>query len=145
MTQDAHYFGATFRECLAESFAHHDEAGARHLNVQKRRYCYGYLSQNLHCGVTRGVTRSCLRRLAAARCYAEAFVSTGRYQIRESWRKCPRLFPYCDVDSALSGAHSDSSPLRTLLRTLILLAMVIASERRPLVVTRIMRERRSLA
>src|SRR5215813_13869306 len=115
--------------------------GARHLNVQKRRYCYGYLSQNLRCGVTRGVTRSCLRRLAAARCHAGAFVSTGRYQVRESWRKCPRLFPYCDVDSALSGAHSDPS----LLRTLILLAMVIASERRPLVVTRIMRGRRSLA
>jgi hypothetical protein len=32
-----------------------------------------------------------------------------------SWRKCPRLFPYCDVDSALSRAHSDPSPLRTLL------------------------------
>src|SRR5262245_10812585 len=119
-------------------------AAARHLNVQKRRYCYGYLSQNLRCGVTRGVTRSCLRRLAAARCHAGTFVSTGRYQVRESWRKCPRLFPYCDVDSALSGAHSDPSPLRTLLGTLILLAMVIASERRPLVLTRIMRGCRSL-
>src|SRR5262249_30749668 len=55
--------------------------GARHLNVSKRRYCHGYLSQNLHCGVTRDVTRSCLRRLVAARCYAGAFVSTGRYQV----------------------------------------------------------------
>src|SRR5262245_7499909 len=27
MTQDAHYLGATFREYLAESFAHHPEAG----------------------------------------------------------------------------------------------------------------------
>src|SRR5262245_53752044 len=96
--------------------------GARHLNVQKRRYCYGYLSQNLRCGVTRGVTRSCLRRLAPARCYAGALVSTGRYQVRESWRKCPRLFPYCDVDSALGRAYSGPSPLRTLLRTLIPLA-----------------------
>ena len=43
----------------------------------------------------------------------------GGYQVRESWRKCPRLFPYCDVDSALSCTHSDPSPLRTLLRTLI--------------------------
>src|SRR5262249_22576156 len=86
------------------------------------RYCHGYFSQNLHCGVTRGITRSCLRRLAPARCYAGAFVSTGRYQVRESWRKCPRLFPYCDVDSALGLAYSGPSPLRTLLRTLIPLA-----------------------
>src|SRR5215471_16939881 len=99
--------------------------GARHLNVQKCRYCHGYLSQNLHCGVTRGVTRSWLHRLAAARCYAGAFVSTGRYQVRESWRKCPRLFPYCDIDSALNCTYSDPSFLRPLLRTLILLAIAV--------------------
>ena len=34
-------------------------------------------------------------------------------------RKCPRLFPYCDVDSALRCTHSDPSSLRTLFRTLI--------------------------
>src|SRR5262252_8989820 len=99
--------------------------GDWHLNDYRHRYCHDYLSQNIHCGVTRGVARSCLRRLSAARCHAGGFISTGRYQVRESWRKCPRLFPYCDVDSALSRAHSDPSPLRTLVRTLILLAIAV--------------------
>src|SRR5262249_19153427 len=62
-----------------------------------------------------------------ARCYAGAFVSTGRYQVRESWRKCPRLFPYCDVDSALGRAYSGPSPLRTLLRTLISIGVGVSA------------------
>ena len=36
----------------------------------------------------------------------------GDIKYEKSKRKCPRLFPYCDVDSALSRAHSDPSPLR---------------------------------
>src|SRR5262249_22602164 len=86
---------------------HHDEAERPASERLKTPNWHGYLSQNLHCRVTRGVARSCFRRLAAARCYAGACVSTGRYQVRESWRKCPCLFPYCDVDSAFSRAHSD--------------------------------------
>jgi uncharacterized membrane protein HdeD (DUF308 family) len=45
---------------------HHDEAERPASERLKTLICHGYLSQNLHCGVTRGVTRSCLHRLAAA-------------------------------------------------------------------------------
>jgi hypothetical protein len=32
--------------------------------------------------------------------------------IQERSRKCPRLFPYCDIDCALGRAHPDPSSLR---------------------------------
>jgi hypothetical protein len=43
---------------------------------------------------------------------AWTFFSARRHQVRESERKRQRLFPHCDVDSALNRAHTDPSTLR---------------------------------
>ena len=41
--------------------------------------------------------------------HAQTFVSARRYQVREPERKCPRLFPYRDLDRPLGRAHPDPS------------------------------------
>ena len=35
----------------------------------------------------------------------------GDIKYQKSKRKCPCLFPYCDVDRAFGRAHADPSPL----------------------------------
>jgi hypothetical protein len=75
---------------------------------------YEYLSQNLHCNDTRtcfyrlacGPTRSCTEVQRHAWTFAFA------RQVRESERKCPRLFPYCDVDRSFYSADTDPSLLQ---------------------------------
>ena len=52
--------------------------------------------------------------------HAWTFASARRYQIREPEWKCPRLFPYRDIDCPIGGVHSDP-PLIQLSATVLLL------------------------
>jgi hypothetical protein len=80
--------------------------------ITRQRH-HGYISQNLHCHgagpcrhrLARRPTRGCKQ----VRRHPRTSLSARRYQVRKSEWKCPRLFPYRDVDRSLGLAHPDPS------------------------------------